>query len=93
MNTFKLLANALIASGGLGLLYGGIVYSSAMTEARPSHITQPLKDMRADRTLELGQAQSGTCPFVVKAKPQARSIEIHFETETFNNGEHHAKNI
>ncbi|MFA6180353.1 MAG: hypothetical protein WC696_12140 [Candidatus Methylopumilus sp.] len=93
MNTFKLVANALIASGGLGLLYGGIVYSMAMSEARPSHITQPIKDMHADRTLEFGQAQSGTCPFVLKAKPQARSIEIHFEPETLNNGAHHAKNI
>ncbi|MGZ8250788.1 MAG: hypothetical protein ACXW1P_00460 [Methylophilaceae bacterium] len=93
MNALRIMANTLIASGALGLLYGGFVYSKAMPEAKSSHITRPFDDMRADRAFEFGQTPPGVCPFVLKAKPQARTIEIHFEPETFNNGAYHAKNI
>lgn len=94
MNTVKRLAIMLVV-GGLGLVYG-FTYTGGTYEARLGSIELSIKGTQAvskGKPMNSGQPNSGMCPFFLTGKPQGKTIRIHHEHDSADNGEQHGKLI
>jgi hypothetical protein len=96
MNTVKIMAIVLIVSCSLGLVYGGFTYIRGTPhEAKLSPIELSINDtqiLMKDAPIDFWQPHTGICPSLT-VNPQSKTISIHYEIDSTNNGEKHGNLI